>query len=947
MEALEMKRQYNTLKVFVSLLVLALFALPNCAVEGSDEASIIKQVSGIQMANGIALDATGSIAWVTEEVEYTGRLVRADLASGAVTPITSDLHLPGHLVVVGQRAFVAGNIGAPVTLVQIDLKDGSVTPISTDLGGGLSSVAVNGELSMAYVVNYGAGVLSRVDIDPSSPTFKEVTQIVTGLIEPRDIVIDKSETVAYVTEQGAGRLVQIIIEPTAPGYGTITPIVDGLRGPRGLTLTQNGDLMYLAEEFAGKLNVVDVDQDSAEYGSVTTILHYPHLRDVALSTDERTAVLTAAEQGVLLVDLGSSMSAVKAPSTTVKALSTPRVCATVIEAPAPFGSFPPVRLDFAQPGYAAEWYVAPGAFNMPQEVLLTPQGDLLVHAVRSGKLSRVADDGTVTLVAEDVWAYLGDVDAQGNLYLHSHPGGRVTRVSPDGAVTIVAESRELQSACDSGFGIGPDGNMYLALNSCSPTADLIQITPAGQIAHVAHSIPWMSALRTMPAGRFLGVGHEIYEISLDKYSLTTLGPNPAGGVSPGGMAVDDAGNIYISNGAREVGGSVYCVTSSGDARLLAEIPVNGLSGIEWWPKTGEIVGGQLRQGGLIAIAPDGTLREIVPGNGLVTPMGIAFSPCGEMAVGNDDGGMMALVNPTGEVAWFFDYPSFTPPTPFVAFAPDGTLYASVGAPHMPELILAVPPGETPRSLVNAAMPCGLAYRGDGTMFMAETSAGRITQINPDGSTAVFVDGLNFPQDLVLDNNSNLYVLTGPAGFRGDTLFNTPNDGDTVIRITPDGVASTVAYLRGIAALALGPSGDLFVASGSRVTHILPDGTVTAFANGLRFIRGLAFDLAGNLYASDADLNGIVRIGGFPQGTLKGVVRDSQGNPIAGACIQVVCDRPIVVGQVVISDANGIFSLPAAPRSYALIITAEGHDVVTLKDIKVTTDQETNVEVELK
>lgn len=629
----------------------------------------------------------------------------------------------------------------------------------------------------------------------------------------------------------------------------------------------------------------------------------------------------------------------------------PRVCADEITPPVPFGTLESAPLEFAQPGYTAEWFVAPGAFNMPQEVFLTPEGDLLVHAVRSDKLSRVADDGMVTLVSDRVSAYLGDVDAQGNLYLHCHPGGRVTRISPDGTVTIVVELPELQSACDSGFGIGPDGNMYLARNLCAPTADLIQITPAGQITCVAEDIPWMNALRTAPDGRFLGAGFEVYEISLDDYSLTSLGRTPSGGVSPGGMAVDDAGNIYLSNGARSPGGEVYLMESSGEVTLLAEIPVNGLSGIEWWPETGEIVGGQLRQGGLIAVAPDGTLREIVPGNGLVTPMGMAFSPCGDLAVANDDGGMMALVNPAGEVSWFFDYSSFTPPTPFVAFALDGTLYASNGAPGMPEGVIVLPPGETvpgeTMEWVNAAMPCGLARRDDGAMIMAETSAGRITQIRPDGSTAVLVDGLAFPQDLVMDTDGSLYAVTGPVDFVGDTVFNTPNDGDTIIRITPDGTVSVVAYLRGVAALAIGPSDDLFAASGPRVTRISPDGTVLPFANGLQFIRGLAFDLAGNLYAADADLNGIVRIGGFPQGTLSGVVIDASGAPVEDARVQVLSIDPIVVGQVVTTDADGRFSLPTAPHTYTVIATAEGYKATTLDSIQVTADQEMALEIELE
>ena len=631
---------------------------------------------------------------------------------------------------------------------------------------------------------------------------------------------------------------------------------------------------------------------------------------------------------------------------TMEVTTVPRVCAETLTPPSPFGVFAPVSINFAQAGYAAEWFVAPGAFNMPQEVMVTPQGDLLVHSVRSGVLSRVTDDGTVTPIARNVWGYQGSVDAQGNVYLSWTPSGRVTRISPAGATSVIVESPELQASCDSGFGIGPDGNLYLAPNQCKPTSDLLQITPAGKVTRVSSSIPWMNSLHATPDGRFLGGGYDIYEISMDNYSVSVLAPAPERNLSGAGLAVDDDGNIYASTGYRASSGRIFRIAPGGITTLLAEIPENGLSGIEWWPKTQEIIGGQLRQGGLIAVSLDGSLREIVSGNGIVTPMGMAFSPCGDLAVANDDGGMMALVDPAGKVSWFFDYPSFTPPTPFVAFARDGTLFASVGAPSMPEEILTVPPGGMPGTLVKSAMPCGLVYQDDGTLFVAETSTGSIIKIYRDGLKATFVEGLKFPQDLALDTEGNLYVITGPSDFTGNAVFKTPNDGDTILRITPDGGVSTLAHLKGVAALAIGPGDELFAAAGSRLWRVAANSDLSLFADGLRFIRGLDFDLAGNLYASDADLNGILRIGGFPQGTISGIVMDISGKPVLGARVQVLSDHPIVVGQVIMTNNDGNFNLSAAPGVYTVIVTSGGYVMKSLEEIQVITDQVTTLRIDL-
>lgn len=631
------------------------------------------------------------------------------------------------------------------------------------------------------------------------------------------------------------------------------------------------------------------------------------------------------------------------PSDTEQILTS---CTGITTPPLPFGSFEPVALDFTQQGFAAEWFIKPGVFNMPQEVLISPQGDLLVHAVRSGILFSVQDDGNVSQIASNIRGYVGAVDTQGNIYMLWHPDGRISRIASDGAVSVLVESSELRAACDSGFGIGPDGNLYAAINQCKNTSDLYQITPSGKITKVAGSIPWMSALRTSPDGRFLGAGQNIYEISMDNFRITELARIPEGLVSPGGMAIDDSGNIYISNGSRASSGKIYIITPDGSATLFAQIPLNGLSGIEWWQRTGEIVGGQLRQGAVIAVSPDGTLREIVAGNGIVTPMGMAFSPCGDLAVANDDGGMMALINAAGEVSWFFDYPSFTPPTPFVAYTRDGTLFASVGAPGMPEEILKVAPGGTPLTFVSSNMPCGLAYRADGALFVAETSTGRIILVNPDGSEEVFAEGLKYPQDLVLDSENNLYVITGPDDFTGNELFKTPNNGDAITCIKQDGSINMIASIEGVSALAISPEGDLFAASGPKIMKIEADGNTTIFSDGMHYIRGLTFDLAGNLYTANADINGIMRIGGFPQGTISGTVTDDSGKIISGAKVQVLSDQPIVVGAIVETDASGYFSLTAAPHDYDIIITAEGYEFEILENIQVITNQDKTVQVEM-
>jgi hypothetical protein len=91
----------------------------------------------------------------------------------------------------------------------------------------------------------------------------------------------------------------------------------------------------------------------------------------------------------------------------------------------------------------------------------------------------------------------------------------------------------------------------------------------------------------------------------------------------------------------------------------------------------------------------------------------------------------------------------------------------------------------------------------------------------------------------------------------------------------------------------------------------------------------------------------VRIGGFPQGILKGKVTDPSGAPLEGARGQVLSVDLIVIGQMVLTDAEGRFSLPAAPRTYSVIASAQGYQTTTQDGVIVSADGETLVEIVLE
>jgi hypothetical protein len=75
--------------------------------------------------------------------------------------------------------------------------------------------------------------------------------------------------------------------------------------------------------------------------------------------------------------------------------------------------------------------------------------------------------------------------------------------------------------------------------------------------------------------------------------------------------------------------------------------------------------------------------------------------------------------------------------------------------------------------------------------------------------------------------------------------------------------------------------------------------------------------------------------------------DGTGSPIAEARVQVFSVDPIVVGQVVFSDADGRFRLAAAPRSYRIAVSADGYEETQLEGIVVEAGQTQEITIELE
>ncbi|MFN6415583.1 MAG: hypothetical protein ACK4V2_07440 [Pseudomonadota bacterium] len=140
--------------------------------------------------------------------------------------------------------------------------------------------------------------------------------------------------------------------------------------------------------------------------------------------------------------------------------------------------------------------------------------------------------------------------------------------------------------------------------------------------------------------------------------------------------------------------------------------------------------------------------------------------------------------------------------------------------------------------------------------------GLSTNLAASWSSTTIDSGLNDPRDSISDSVGNVY----------EALYG----GGTVRKVTPDGVASDIAFISNASGIALGTAGVIYVGDDSQITQLTPIGggsysssifvgsTTQGYANGTGSAASfnhpsrLAFSqTTGNLYVFDRN-NSVIR-----------------------------------------------------------------------------------------
>ena len=468
-------------------------------------------------------------------------------------------------------------------------------------------------------------------------------------------------------------------------------------------------------------------------------------------------------------------------------------------------------------------------FNRPNGVAVDGSGNVYVADSSNHTIRRITSAGAVSTVAGSSGMFgIEDgtgsaarfnrpngvaVDGSGNVYVADSSNHTIRRITSGGAVSTLAG---LGRSSGSGDGTGSaarfyfprgvaadaSGNVYVADSS---NHTIRQITPGGVVSTLAGS-----------AGSF---------------GSTDGTGNAARFHNPNGLAVGSSGNVYVADQSNH---TIRQITSDGVVSTLAGLASSGGSA----DGTGSVArfnfpaGVAVDGSGNVYVADSDnhTIRKITSGGIVSTLAGLAGS------LGSADG--------TGSAARF-NYPFG------VAVESSGNVYVADYSNHTVRRItsggmVSTLAGSTgifggqdgTASTARFYFPRGVAVDGSGNVYVADyfnhtirriTSGGIVSTLAGSADISGSEDGtgsaarFRYPGGVAVDGSGNVYVAD--------------RSNQTIRKITPGGIASTVAGLTG--------------SVGS------PDGTGSAAR--FRSPAGVAVDGSGTVYVAD-ESNHTIRAG---------------------------------------------------------------------------------------
>ena len=415
--------------------------------------------------------------------------------------------------------------------------------------------------------------------------------------------------------------------------------------------------------------------------------------------------------------------------------------------------------------------------DFPEGMAFDTAGNLYVANSGNGTVSRVTPAGVVsTFVFGNVGSPMGlAFDAAGNLYVADSAGDTVEKVTPAGIVSTFASDANYLAA-PNGLTFDTAGNLYVAnLLPTNAGGGITKITPAGVLSTYAlSSYPdlYFPTYLAFDANGNLFVTSAIGPISEISPSGTVTVLDSTSFLSPRGLAIDGAGNLYVAD---LLGATVAKVTQADKVTTIAA-SVQSLPTFTALDSAGNIYVSNYGSQTISKVTPSGQTSVFVDrAAGLERPDGLAFDATGTLYVADARTEKIVKVAPDGTVSPFLDLSADDNTPQGLAFDAAGNLYVSCAGT---QLVLKV----TPAGAVSVVLdqpengivtPEGLAFDASGNLYVASSGTGTIVKLTPAGQVSTFVPvsaQLSAPQALAFDATGTLYVTNSPGGTTPPGIF---------------------------------------------------------------------------------------------------------------------------------------------------------------------------------
>jgi YVTN family beta-propeller protein len=732
---------------------------------------------------GVAVNQAGTFAYVVNNHDtVNGDSVSViSTATNAVVATIKVGSLPFGIAFApnGKMAYVANANSNSVSVINTGTKAVTATVSVQSYPVGL---AVTGNGAFVYVANDKSGSVSVI----STVTNKVVATITVGS-NPIAVAISPDNSTAYVTNSGSST-VSVIQTAT----NKVVKTINVSAGPFGAAVSPDGHWLYVANSNGNNGDLVTVI-DTASQTIKTTVVVGKGPEWVSFSEDSAFAYVTSINSDDVAVI--NTASATVAHTITVGA------------APIGIGVMGTVHVSTVVGGYVGDNGLATkAAIAGPTSSVIDSAGNVYVSDVFGNRVRKITPTGTITTYAgTGICGYNGDnikassamlcpqglaLDGSGNLIV-ADSYGRIRKISKTGIITTIAGNGTFGAASGDG---GP-----------ATSADIGQ--------------PFFLNYDAVGNLYFASVGEcRIRKVNTSGIITTAAGTGTCGyngdGIKataaqlnlPHGVALDTAGNLYISDTLNH---RVRKVNSSGVISTFAGTGAPGFSG----------------DGGPATSAKIGSPRAVTVYNG-------------SLYISDAGGPRVRYVNLSTKIintyaGSFFGYDGDGHSLTATEFGVVGPVFFdSAGNPYFPDTWN----GRLRKATGGVVNTLAGGYLGDGAKA---TSA-----------------ALAFPEALAIDKSGNFYIAdwtgnrirkvsagtistlagTGVSGYSGDN-----GPGTSATLFAPQGVT-------------VDSNGNVFIADtyNGVIRKVNPGGTISTFATNanFNFLLQMATDSANNVYVAD-------------------------------------------------------------------------------------------------